>query len=165
MERTPIGPDENAGSLHDRLARLGADLMARALAALERGALASTPQPDDGVTYAAKIDKAEAAIDWRRPATELHNLIRGLSPFPGAWCTMPIGKGAAPERVKILRARPAEGTGAPGAVLNLRPLTIACGAGALELVELQRAGKKPVAAEEFLRGARLSAGLVLGGAA
>jgi methionyl-tRNA formyltransferase len=163
-ERTPIGPEENVAALHDRLARLGADLMARALAALDRGALACTPQPEEGVTYAAKIDKAEAAIDWTRSAAELHDHIRGLSPFPGAWCAMPIGKGAKSERVKILRARPAEGSGAPGTVLGLEPLTVACGDGALELIELQRAGKKPAAADEFLRGARLSEGALLGGA-
>jgi methionyl-tRNA formyltransferase len=159
-ERTPIGAEENAGSLHDRLARLGADLMARALAALERGALACAPQSEAGVTYAAKIGKDETQIDWRRPAEKLHNQVRALSPFPGAWCAMPLGGTA--ERVKILRARPAEGGGTPGAVLNLDPLTVACGDGALEVLELQRAGRRPVAAEEFMRGARLTAGGVLG---
>jgi len=159
-ERTPIGADENAAILHDRLARLGADLMARALAALERGALTATPQSDDGVTYAAKIGKDEARIDWSRPASELHNRIRGLSPFPGGWCEMASEKGA--ERLKILRARPAAGAGAPGEILSLDPLTVACREGALELKELQRAGKKPAAAEAFLRGARLEAGSVLG---
>ncbi|MGH6924721.1 MAG: methionyl-tRNA formyltransferase [Propylenella sp.] len=158
-ERTPIGPEENAGSLHGRLARLGADLMARALAAIERGALTCTPQSEAGVTYAKKIGKEETRIDWREPAAELHNRIRGLSPLPGAWCAMPLGDTS--ERVKVLRARAAEGSGAPGAVLRLDPLTIACGDGALEVLELQRAGRKPVAAPEFLRGARLSAGCVL----
>jgi methionyl-tRNA formyltransferase len=159
-ERTPIGPEENAGSLHDRLARLGADLMARALAALERGALACAPQPEEGVTYAAKIGKDEGRIDWARPAAELHNHVRGLSPFPGAWCEIPLG--GARERVKVLRARPAEGGGTPGAMLSLDPLTVACGEGGLELMELQRAGKRPAAAAEFLRGARLPADSVLG---
>jgi methionyl-tRNA formyltransferase len=159
-EHTPIGPEETAGGLHDRLARLGADLMARALAALERGALACIPQVDDGVTYAAKIGKKETHIDWRRPAAEVHNHIRGLSPFPGAWCEMPLGDDA--ERVKILRARLAEGAGAPGAILRLEPLAVACGEGALEVLELQRAGRKPQAAADFLRGARLGAGNVLG---
>ena len=159
-ERTPIGPEENAGSLHDRLARLGADLMGRALAALERGALVCTPQSEAGVTYAAKIGKDEARIDWSRSAAALHNHIRGLSPFPGAWCEMPIGGSS--ERVRILRARPASGAGTPGTILSLEPLTVACGVGALEVLELQRAGRKTAAAAEFLRGARLGAGSVLG---
>jgi methionyl-tRNA formyltransferase len=158
-ERTPIGPEDTAASLHDRLARLGADLMVRALAALERGALSCAPQPDDGVTYADKIAKDEARIDWQRPAEELHNHIRGLSPFPGAWCEMPLG--GKPERVKVLRAHPTEGHAEPGRVIGLDPLTVACGEGALELVELQRAGKKPAAATEFLRGARFAAGETL----
>ncbi|HWT29417.1 MAG TPA: methionyl-tRNA formyltransferase, partial [Propylenella sp.] len=159
-ERVPIGPDENAGSLHHRLATLGADLMVRALAALQRGALVCTPQSETGATYATKIDKAESRIDWRRPAPEIHNLIRGLSPFPGAWCEMKLGGGT--ERIKVLKARPAAGSGAPGTVLSLVPLGVACGDGALELLELQRAGKNPVATEEFLRGARLAKGAVLG---
>ena len=159
-ERTPIGPEENAGSLHDRLARLGADLMGRALAALERGALVCTLQGEADVTYAARIGKDEARIDWSRSAAALHNHIRGLSPSPGAWCEMPIGGSS--ERVRILRARPAGGAGAPGTVLSLEPLTVACGAGALQVLELQRAGKKAAAAAEFLRGARLGEGSVLG---
>ena len=159
-ERTAIGPEENAKSLHDRLARLGADLMARALAALQRDMLTCEPQSEAGVTYAAKIGKEEARIDWSRPAAELHNHIRGLSPFPGGWCEMPLGDAA--ERVKILKARPASGAGTPGAVLGLDPLTVACGAGDVEVLELQRAGRKPVAAAQFLRGARLTAGSRLG---
>jgi methionyl-tRNA formyltransferase len=156
VERTPIGPEENAAVLHDRLARLGADLMARALAALERGSLACEPQAEDGVTHAAKISKDEARIDWSRPAHELHDHIRGLSPFPGAWCEMTVG--GKPERVKILAARLGKGTAAPGTVIALHPLTIACGGSALELLELQRAGKRAAAVEEFQRGARLAAG-------
>ncbi len=159
-ERTLIGSDENAGTLHDRLARLGADLMARALAALEREALACSPQSDEGVTYATKISKNESRIDWRLPAAALHNRIRGLSPFPGAWCEMPLD--GAPERVKVLSARPEQGTAAPGTILSLSPLIVACGEGALRLLELQRAGRKPAAAGEFLRGARVRAGTVLG---
>jgi methionyl-tRNA formyltransferase len=159
-ERVPIGADETAGSLHDRLTILGADLMARALAALERGALTCTPQSEAGATYAAKLDKAESRIDWTRPAEEILNAIRGLSPSPGAWCEMPLG--GAPERVRVLKAKAAEGSGAPGAVLSLAPLRVACGEGAIEFLELQRAGKKPVAAEEFLRGVRLAEGAVLG---
>lgn len=163
-ERVPIAPEDTAGALQDRLARLGADLMARALAALERGSLTCTPQSEDGATYAAKIDKAEARIDWAKTAAGegreavLHH-VHGLSPFPGAWTEMPLG--GKPERVKILRARPAQGSGAPGTVLSLDPLVVACGEGALALVELQRAGKKPVLAEAFLRGARLQPGDLL----
>ena len=159
MERVPIGAEENAASLHGRLAIIGADLMGRALAALERGALSCTPQPEAGATYAGKVSVEEARIDWTRPAAETANLIRGLSPSPGAWCAMPLGK--RPERVKVLKARPAAGSGAPGAVLGRDPLLIACGEGALELVELQRAGRRPAAADAFLRGARLDAAGIL----
>ena len=101
-EELPIGPDTTTGDLHDRMARIGADLMARALAALERGSLDFTPQAEDGVTYAKKIEKAEARIDWSQPAAEVHNLIRGLSPFPGAW--FEIESGGKPVRVKALRS-------------------------------------------------------------
>ena len=158
-ERVAIAPEETAGTLHDRLARLGADLMARALAALERGALVCTPQPADRVTYATKIDKTETRIDWTRPAGHVLNHIRGLSPAPGAWCEMPLAGGT--ERVKILRACLAEGVGRPGAVLSHTPLVVACGAGAIRLDELQRAGKKPASAVLFLQGARLKPGAVL----
>jgi methionyl-tRNA formyltransferase len=158
-ERVAIGADMTAGELHDALARLGADLMVRALGALERGTLQLTPQPEAGVSYAAKIDKGETRIDWRRPATEVHNLIRGLSPFPGAWCELPRGKAA--ERIKVLRTTLADGSGTPGTILSLDPFVIACGAGALQLAEVQRAGKKPIAAGEFQRGARLTAGATL----
>jgi len=158
-ERTPIGADETAGELHDRLARLGADLMVRALAALERGALELSAQPEDGVTYARKIDKAEARIDWSRPAADVHNHIRGLSPFPGAWTEMAIGGG--PERVKVLGSTVAEGAGAPGSMLDDR-LTVACGDGAVRLLRLQRAGGKPMEADAFLRGAGLAPNAVLG---
>ncbi|GAB4066182.1 methionyl-tRNA formyltransferase [Ancylobacter sonchi] len=151
VERVSIGPDMTAGELHDRLMGIGADLMGRALAALERGALGFTPQPADGVTYAAKIDKGETRIDWRRPAGEVHDHIRGLSPFPGAWFEL---DGA---RVKVLRSTRGEGAGAPGTVLDDR-LTIACGDGAVRLVEVQKAGGKAMPAEEFLRGHALKAG-------
>jgi len=159
VERTPIGPDEAAGALHDRLARLGADLMGRALAALERGSLTFAPQAEDGVTYAAKIDKGETRIDWSRGAAEIHNKIRGLSPLPGAWTEMPIG--GRTERVKLLRSSLADGAGAPGTVLD-DALTIACGEGAVRIIELQRAGGKAMSAEEFLRGANVPAGVKLG---
>jgi methionyl-tRNA formyltransferase len=157
-ERVPIGADMTAGELHDVLARLGADLMGRALGGLERGALKFTPQPEDGVTYAAKIDKAETRIDWSRPWQEVHNHCRGLSPFPGAWFEIGAGKDAV--RVKVLRTTRGEGSGAPGTVLDDR-LTIACGEGAVRLLELQRAGRQPMRAEEFLRGTELPAGTVL----
>lgn len=147
VERIPIGPDMTAGDLHDRMMVLGADLMARALAALERGGLAFTPQPEAGVAYAAKIDKAETRIDWSQPAQVVHDRIRGLSPFPGAW--FPLGPEAT--RVKVLRSTLAEGAGTPGEVLDDR-LTIACGTGAVRLVELQKAGKQPAGASSFLNG-------------
>src|SRR5215831_5007770 len=132
-ERLAIAPDMTAGELHDRLAPLGADLMARALAALEKDALVLTPQPTEGVTYAAKIDKTETRIDWRRPWKEVHDHARGLSPFPGAWCEI----GGA--RVKVLRTTKADGAGAPGTVLDDR-LTVACGGGAIRILGLQPAG-------------------------
>ncbi|TPQ50959.1 methionyl-tRNA formyltransferase [Prosthecomicrobium hirschii] len=165
-ERVAIRPDETTGDLHDRLARLGADLMVRALAALSRGALGAVPQAAEGVTYAAKIDKAEARIDWTLPAATVHDRIRGLSPFPGAWCEATIG--GKPERVKVLRATLAPEAaaadttaGAPGTLLDDR-LTVACGSGAVRLIELQRAGGKALRAEDFLRGAALAPGARLG---
>ena len=149
-EATPIGANETAGMLHDRLAMLGADLMARALAALERDALTCTPQPENGVTYAEKIDKAETRIDWRQPADQVHNMIRGLAPFPGAWCEAEIG--GRRERLKILRSEPAhDGAGKPGTITG-DDLAIACGDGAVRLVEVQRAGRQAVAGTEFLNG-------------
>ena len=145
-ERVPIGADATTGDLHDELARLGADLMLRALDALEKGQLQLTPQAATGATYANKIDKSETHIDWTRPWNEVHNHCRGLSPFPGAWCELP-GAG----RVKILRTTKGIGVGQPGRVLDDK-LTIACGTGAVRLLELQRAGKQPISADEFLRG-------------
>ena len=117
------------------------------------------PQPDAGVTYAEKIDKSETRIDWSKPAAQVHNHIRGLSPFPGAWFEMAGDKG--PVRVKVLRSTPAEGRGAPGTVLD-DALTIACGEGAVRILELQRAGKQPMKADEFLRGTPVTAGTRLG---
>jgi methionyl-tRNA formyltransferase len=150
-ERLAVGADMTAGDLHDTLALLGADLMVRALGALERGSLQLTPQPDAGITYAAKIDKGETRIDWGKPWRDVHDHIRGLSPFPGAWFEH---TGA---RIKVLRSTRGEGAGAPGAVLDDR-LTIACGEGAVRLTEVQRAGKQPMKVEEFLRGAKLAVG-------
>ncbi len=155
-ERVEIGADETAGELRSRLAVLGATLMVNALGRLESGSLTCEPQAESGVTYAQKIGKAETRIDWRKSAFEVHNKIRGLSPAPGAWCEMPSG--ASTERIRILRTTRVDGAGAPGAILSLAPLTIACGEGAVALLQVQRAGKKPVRAEEFLRGARLSVG-------
>jgi len=158
-ESLPIGPNTTAGELHDELARIGASLMVRALAALERGSLDCTPQPLEGVTYAAKIDKAEARIDFSRPAREVHNLIRGLSPFPGAW--FEAGPEGRRERIKVLRSELADGSGPAGTLLDDR-LTIACHDGAVRLTLLQRAGRKAVSAAELLRGFELPAGTVLG---
>jgi methionyl-tRNA formyltransferase len=151
VEEIPIGPDTTAGEVHDRMMILGADLMGRALAALERGTLAFTPQAEEGVTYAARIEKAEARIDWSRPAQEVHNLIRGLSPFPGAWFTMELG--GQPVRIKALRSRLAGGQGAPGTILDPAGLAVACGSGAIRLTAVQREGKAAMDAATFLRGA------------
>jgi methionyl-tRNA formyltransferase len=151
-ERMPLTDAMTAADLHDALARLGGDLMVRAIGALERGKLQLTKQRDDGVTYAAKIDKAEARIDWDQPARAVLRHIHGLSPFPGAWCEMPIE--GEPVRVKILRCAMADGSGAPGELLDDR-LTVACSEGAIRILELQRAGKSPMKADEFLRGTPL----------
>jgi methionyl-tRNA formyltransferase len=154
-ERVTIGPDTTAGELTGRLSRLGADLMARALAALSRGGLTFTPQAAEGVTYAKKIDKGETRIDWSKAAPEVHNHIRGLSPEPGAWFEADLGKG--PERIKALRSTLAAGGGMPGALIG-PGLTVGCGSGAVRLTEVQRAGKQPAKADEFLRGVRLAPG-------
>jgi methionyl-tRNA formyltransferase len=155
-ERVPIEPDTTAGDLHDALAPLGADLMVRALAALERGSLTLSPQSQSGITYAAKIEKGETRIDWTRPSEEVHNRIRGLSPLPGAWFELP-GEG---ERVKVLRSGKAEGAAIAGTVIDDR-LTIACGSGAVRLLELQRAGRQKMKTEEFLRGTPIAVGRLL----
>jgi methionyl-tRNA formyltransferase len=155
VERIRIGADMTAGELHDAMARLGADLMARALSALERGALQFTRQPAEGVTYAAKIDKGETRIDWTKPWKAVHDHIRGLSPFPGAWCVL------GGDRVKVLRSTKGDGSGTPGTVLD-DGLTVACGDGAVRIVELQKAGGRPMKAEEFLRGTPVRSGVALG---
>lgn len=159
VERLTIDPDMTAGLLHDRLSVLGADLMVRALAALDRGSLDCTPQPEDGVLYAEKIDKSEARIDWARPAEDVHNHIRGLSPFPGAWFEHDMNGRS--ERIKVLRSQQAIGDGAAGTLLDDK-LTVACGSGALRLLQVQRAGKSPMMAEDFLRGFDLPSGTRLG---
>lgn len=158
VERTPILPHDTAASLHDRLAEQGAALMVRALEDIAAGRAAATPQAEHGATYAAKIDKAEARIDWRRPAAEIDRLIRGLSPFPGAWFEL---EG---ERVKALNcalapAPSGAADAAPGRTLD-DALLIRCGdaGAALRLTRLQRAGAGAVDAAEFLRGRAVSAG-------
>lgn len=157
-QRVPIDPETNAGELSDELARLGAGLMVRALGAMEHGELVFTPQAEMGVTYAPKISKVEARIDWRKTAAQVHNLVRGLAPHPGAFFEADLGRG--PERVKVLRTQAVEAEAPPGLVLS-NCLTIACGAGAVRLLEVQRAGKKPMPAKDFLLGVRLGPGTVL----
>jgi len=153
-QTVPIGPETTGGALHDALAELGARLVVDALAALEDGGVASTPQPDEGVTHAAKLTRADGAIDWRRPAREIERQIRALNPAPGAWFSH------AGERIRVLaaeeRALTETGT-APGQVIDGR-LTIACGAGAIGLLRLQRPGRNPMDAADFLRGYDLSPG-------
>ncbi len=158
-ERIAITDAMTVTDVHDQLARLGADLMVRAIAALERGGLQLTKQSGDGVTYAAKIDKAEAKIDFAKPARAVLRHIHGLSPFPGAWCELPIE--GQPVRIKVLRCARAEGRGTPGEVIG-DDLTIACGDGAIRIAQLQRAGKQPMTAEEFLRGTPIAKGVRVG---
>ena len=152
-ERVPIDEDMSASQLHDRLSQLTADLMVDAVAKLARGDLTLNTQAEDGIEYAAKISKEEARINWNLPAQDVHNHIRGLSPFPGAWCEMEIsGK---TQRVKILESRLAKGTGMPGDILDT-DLTIACGKDAVQLIRLQRAGKTVQDKTDFLRGNQIS---------
>jgi methionyl-tRNA formyltransferase len=158
IEKIGIGPDMTAGELHDRLMLVGAGLIVRALGELERGTLEPKPQPSEGATYAKKIDKAETRIDWGRPAADVHNAIRGLSPFPGAWCEMEIG--GRTERIKVLRSTLAPGNGMAGTVLD-DSLAVACGEGAVRLEELQRAGGRALPAADFLRGARMEKGMMV----
>ncbi|WP_332686281.1 methionyl-tRNA formyltransferase [Bosea sp. (in: a-proteobacteria)] len=158
VERLAIDSDATAGDMHDRLAGLGADLMVRALAALGRGGLRFTPQAQEGVTYASKIGNDEAKLSWTRPAQQVHDLVRGLSPFPGAFVEVDLGKG--PERLKLLRTARAGGAAEPGTLLD-DDGTVACKVGAVKLLQVQRAGRAPMSGGEFLRGARLSAGAKL----
>jgi len=148
-----IGAEETTAQLHDRLSRLGAEAITEALAHLD--ALVPEPQPEAGVTYAAKIDKAEARIDWTRPAVEVDRLIRGLSPFPGAWFEQ---EGT---RIKVLGSRLVDGSGQPGRVLT-EGLHVACGTGAVALTRLQKAGKAAQDADVFQSGARIAPGTLLG---
>jgi len=153
--RVPITASTNAKSLHDALASIGAKLIVEALARLEAGDLPAVAQPEQGVTYAAKLDKEEGRIDWSKSATELDRLVRGLNPWPGVWCEL------AGERLKVLEAQPASGRGAPGTVLAA-PLVVACGQGALALTRVQRAGRAPMSAEDLQRGHAVLPGSLLG---
>ena len=158
--RVPIGADMTGGELHDLLMLAGGPLMAEAMDRLERGELPLTPQSEEGVLYAAKIDKTETRIDFTRPAGDVHTHIRGLSPFPGAWFELEVAGRA--ERVKVLSSALADGQGTPGTVLDGDDLVIACGQGAVRLVRVQKAGGKPLAAADFLRGTPVAAGTVIG---
>jgi len=157
MERVPIGADTTAGELHDLLAGRGAELMVEALGELARGRLNCTPQPGEGVTYAAKLDKDETRLDFRQPAREVHNRVRGLSPTPGAW--FEATHEGRTERIKLLRTAPlnAGASAPPGTILD-DALTVACGEGGVRMLEVQRSGRKPMAASEFLRGFPLGTG-------
>lgn len=148
-EKLTIDKNMTAGELHDELSARGGPLMVKALQLLETGDLECLPQSEDGVTYAAKIEKSEARIDFAQSAEDVHNLIRGLSPFPGAW--FEVEQDGKRERIKILKARPVDGTGTPGDILDGH-LKIACANGAIQPVRLQRAGKRPMDLDEFLRG-------------
>lgn len=158
-ETVRIDALETAGSLHDRLAQVGAGLLARTLGEVEENGARAAPQADDGATYAKKIRPKEARIRWDRPAEEVDRKIRGLSPFPGAWFELPTAKGRV--RVKALLSKVEEAQGAPGAALD-DALLIACGEGAVRLLRVQREGKGPQDAEVFLRGAPVAAGTELG---
>jgi methionyl-tRNA formyltransferase len=150
LERLPIDPDMTAGELHDRLAPLGADLMVRVLAALETDSLQLTPQPTTGVTLAPKLTNAETRIVWRNSWQDVHNHCRGLAPVPGAWFEVVDDRGLK-IRVKVLQTTKGEGSGAPGTVLD-NAFNVACALGAIRVVKLQRAGRDPTGAEDFLRG-------------
>jgi len=154
-ETVRIDALETAGTLHDRLAQVGAALLARTMAAVERGEAVATPQEADGLTYAKKIRPREARIAWSRPAAEVDHKIRGLSPFPGAWFELPTARG--PVRVKALLSQVEDGEGPAGRVLD-EALLVACGEGAVRLLRVQREGKGPQDAEAFLRGAAVTAG-------
>lgn len=159
-ESVPIGERATAGELHDTLAHLGASLVVRALAALERGAIEARPQPAEGVTYAHKIAPDDERVDWRKGVAEIDRMIRGLSPHPGAYLEAPSRDGVL-ERLRIVRAEPVADRGAPGEVLGNAGLKVACVHGALEILEVQRAGKRAQSAADFRRGFPIAAGAVL----
>ncbi|MGO9986979.1 MAG: methionyl-tRNA formyltransferase [Rhodomicrobium sp.] len=154
-----IGPDATAGEIHDHLSLMGATLILSALAMLKKGELFFTPQPSEGVTYAPKITKEETRIDWTKPASEVHNHIRGLSPFPGAWFEALLGGKA--ERIKVLRSVTVPGKGDAGQLLD-GSLTVACGSLAVRLTQVQRSGKRPMGGADFLRGFPLGKGTQFG---
>ena len=156
--RIPIAADMTGGDLHDALSDAGAILMVEAMDGLEAGRLQLVPQPTEGATYARKIDKAELRVDWSRQATQVHDHVRALSPMPGAWCELDASGRA--ERLKLLRTEVVPGEGPPGSILDGR-LAVACGSGAVRLLEVQRAGSRPMPADEFLRGVRLAPGDML----
>ncbi len=158
-DRLLIGPDATGGEIHDQLALMGAALILTALEILERGELTFTPQPTDGVTYAQKISKDETRINWAKPGQEVHNHIRGLSPYPGAWFEALLGGKA--ERVKVLRSVLVPGKGDPGHLLDAN-LTVACSSQAVRLTQVQRPGKRPVGGADFLRGFPLGRGTQFG---
>jgi methionyl-tRNA formyltransferase len=171
MQRVPIGANMTAKELHDRLAELGAALMGEALMALEHGTLQLTAQASTGITYAPKIENNETRIDWRKPWKSVHDHCRGLSPHPGAWFAFPLAPAARPQtpqtpegaglRIKVLRTTKGEGEGEPGVAIDDR-LTIACGHGAVRILELQRAGRAPMGADAFLLGTPVQPGTRLG---
>lgn len=153
VETVEIGPDMTAGQLHDVLAERGAHLMVKALDALAHDRLPFTEQTEEGVLYAKKITNEDSRIDWAQPSQQVHDLIRGLSPFPGAYALFDFGKG--PERVKIGLSEQVEGSGEPGNLLD-EGLRVACGQGAIRILSLQRAGSKSLSAGDFLRGLPLA---------
>jgi methionyl-tRNA formyltransferase len=158
IEREPIGPNMTAGELHDALSELGAGMIVEALAALQNGTLSCVAQDDENATYATKLKNAETRIDWSQTAKVVHDHIRGLAPHPGAWFEIELnGKR---ERVKVLGSERVEGKGAPGTLLH-DGLTVACREGAVRLAKVQRAGKKPMTVDAFLRGIDLPASRVL----
>jgi methionyl-tRNA formyltransferase len=160
QQRVGIGPDMTAGELADLLAARGAGLMLEVLTALQAGRLVCAPQSAEGVTYASKVDKGEARIDFTRSAQDVHNQIRGLSPAPGAWLEMRAARQG--ERIKILRARLADATGTPGTVIGLTEgISVACARGAIQILEVQRPGKRPMPTDDFLRGFPLRLGAQL----
>jgi methionyl-tRNA formyltransferase len=158
-ETLRIGPLDTAGTVHDRMAAIGAELLVRTLPAIEDGSAVETPQAEDGVTYAKKIRPKEARIDWAKPGRALDWKIRGLSPFPGAWFLLPTDKG--PVRVKALLSAYEDADGSPGTVLDDR-LLVATGEGAVRLLRVQREGRGPQDADVLLRGTAVAAGTVLG---
>jgi methionyl-tRNA formyltransferase len=158
VAKCPIDPDMTAGDLHDRLMALCAGLIVQHFRAPCRRQPYVYHASREGVTYARKIDKAETRVDWTRPAAEVHSHVRGLSPFPGAWSEIEVTGHT--ERLKLLRSTLSTGSGTPGEILDDR-LTVACGTGAIRLVEVQRAGGRPAAASEFLRGAKIERGMKL----